>query len=255
MMFGFDPMADKRPWLSAYNYCQLNPVMRVDPTGMIDIMIEDFSGGGEGDGNGDPPAKSSAPKNQPGASSRVNQSTANNNGNRTASGQMGAGSISFKSQQGGSTQRNGGTCPDCLNPSTVGNNLLGLTYPGGNNPRSYNKKYNYSFVPTNLSEYPAIGHDRRYDNLNITGASGLFTDVRAIGADWKFVAEEFSIAVNPFMKPADRLSSGILGFGLGLSALPKTMFQLSSPYGFEQMLMWYQISNQGVNNTPNVHKH
>ena len=66
-----DPMADKRPWLSAYNYCQLNPVMRVDPTGMIDIMIEDFSGGGEGDGNGNPPAKASLPKNAPAAPSRV----------------------------------------------------------------------------------------------------------------------------------------------------------------------------------------
>lgn len=31
-----DPMSDKRSWLSPYNYCQLNPVMRVDPTGMLD---------------------------------------------------------------------------------------------------------------------------------------------------------------------------------------------------------------------------
>lgn len=74
-----DPMADKRPWLSAYNYCQLNPVMRVDPTGMIDIMIEDFSGGGEGDGNGDPPAKSSAPKNQPGGPSGIDRTMVSNN--------------------------------------------------------------------------------------------------------------------------------------------------------------------------------
>ena len=98
-----DPMADKRPWLSAYNYCQLNPVMRVDPTGMIDIMIEDFSGGGEGDGNGDPPAKSSAPKNQPGASSGVNQITVNNNnGNRTASGQTRPSTSSSSSNREGS---------------------------------------------------------------------------------------------------------------------------------------------------------
>jgi hypothetical protein len=38
------------------------------------------------------------------------------------------------------------------------------------------------YIPTNLAEYPAIGHDRRYDNLRIQGASGLFTDTRAIGA-------------------------------------------------------------------------
>jgi hypothetical protein len=148
-----------------------------------------------------------------------------------------------------------GGCPNCLNPATTGNNLLGLTYPGGNNPKSYNGQYNYSYVPTNLSEYPAIGHDRRYDNLKITGASGLFTDTRAIGADWRFVGEELSIAGNPFLNPIDRMSAGILGVGLGLSALPKTLFQLSTPFGYMQTMMWYNISNQGVNNAPTIHKH
>ena len=150
-------------------------------------------------------------------------------------------------------QGNGG-CPNCLNPATTGNNLLGLTYPGGNNPKSYNGQYNYSYVPTNLSEYPAIGHDRRYDNLKITGASGLFTDTRAIGADWRFVGEELSIAGNPYLNPIDRMSAGILGLGLGLSALPKTLFQLSTPFGYMQTMMWYNFSNQGVNNAPTIHK-
>ena len=31
-----DPMADERTWLSPYNYCQNNPVMLVDPDGMLD---------------------------------------------------------------------------------------------------------------------------------------------------------------------------------------------------------------------------
>jgi len=31
-----DPLSDERPSLSPYNYCQWNPVMRVDPTGMLD---------------------------------------------------------------------------------------------------------------------------------------------------------------------------------------------------------------------------
>lgn len=51
-----------------------------------------------------------------------------------------------------------GTCPNCLDPSTVGQNLLGLSYPGGNNPRTYAGDYSYSYVPLLLSEYPAIGH-------------------------------------------------------------------------------------------------
>ena len=37
-------------------------------------------------------------------------------------------------------------CPTCLDPSTLHKNLLGLSYPGGNNPLSYNKQYNYSYV-------------------------------------------------------------------------------------------------------------
>lgn len=105
------------------------------------------------------------------------------------------------------------------------------------------------------SAFSGIGHDRRYDNLKITGASGLFTDTRAIGADWRFVGEELSIAANPYLNPIDRASAGILGIGLGLSALPKTLFQLSSPFGYGQIMMWYNISNQGVNNAPTIHKH
>jgi len=31
-----DPLADERSWLSPYNYCQWNPVGRVDPTGALD---------------------------------------------------------------------------------------------------------------------------------------------------------------------------------------------------------------------------
>jgi len=150
---------------------------------------------------------------------------------------------------------NRGVCPNCLNPSTTGNNLLGLTYPGGNNPKSLNGQYNYSYVPSYLSEYPAIGHDRRYDNLEITRASGLFLDTRAIGADWRFVAEEFKVATNNYLNPYDRMSAGILGLGLGLSALPKTIYQLSIPAGFIQTIIWYNISNIRVNNTPIIHRH
>jgi len=156
----------------------------------------------------------------------------------------------------GNGQGIGGTCPNCLDPSTVGHNLLGLTYPGGNNPMSMNQRdYNYSYVPTNLSEYPAIGHDRRYDNLNIKGASGLFTDTRAIGADWTFVRQELQIALTPLLNPVDRASAAILGIGLGLSSLPKTIIQLSTFTGYDKIMIWYNASSQGVNNAPTIHTH
>ncbi|NMD00144.1 MAG: hypothetical protein GYA62_10535, partial [Bacteroidales bacterium] len=36
-----DPMSDKRPNISPYNYCQWNPVGRTDPNGALDGWVED----------------------------------------------------------------------------------------------------------------------------------------------------------------------------------------------------------------------
>lgn len=143
--------------------------------------------------------------------------------------------------------------PSDLDPSTEGKNLLGLTYPGGNNPKKYNGHYDYSYVPKSIAEYPAIGHDRRYDNLRVTGASGLLFDTRAIGADWQFVREELSIAaISPFDSKT-RTQAAVLGIGLGLAALGKTlMHQATVAPGTHDYstLMWYLISNGGVTNAP-----
>ncbi|MBS7256137.1 hypothetical protein [Flavobacterium branchiicola] len=148
------------------------------------------------------------------------------------------------------------TCPYCLDPSTIGHNLVG-SYPGGDNPRSYNGDYNYSYVPNSIAEYPAIGHDRRYDNIHATGVWGLFTDSKAIGADWKFVKEELEIAFDPvaLFGAKERLKAGVLGVGLGFFASFKTVLTLSQSNGYMRIKMWYIISNAGVNNTPVIHKH
>jgi RHS repeat-associated protein len=39
-----DPMAFKRDWLSPYNYVQNNPILRIDPTGMLDDYVFDVEG-------------------------------------------------------------------------------------------------------------------------------------------------------------------------------------------------------------------
>jgi len=143
-----------------------------------------------------------------------------------------------------------------LDPSTVGQNLFGLTYPGGDNPLTFNGDYTYTAIPEDLSEYPAIGHDRRYDNLGVAGASGLFTDTRAIGADYKFVSEELQIASNPFLPIKTRLYAGTLGVGLGLAALPKTLYKFATSFGYPynkavlDISVNYHISNHGVTNAP-----
>jgi hypothetical protein len=107
-----------------------------------------------------------------------------------------------------------------------------------------------------LAEYPAIGHDRRYDNLGTAGLMGLLTDTRAIGADWEFVKEELQIAAMQGLNPIDRLSALGLGAGLAFFASFKTVFQMmGGPQGVIEAMMWYNLSNQGVTNTPSVHKH
>lgn len=77
------------------------------------------------------------------------------------------------------------------------------------------------------------------------------TDTRAIGADWLFVAQEFSIVLNPTNSFEDRVSAEILGIGLGLAATPKTIYQLIvNP---SAILTDFSISNVGVTNTPSGH--
>ena len=39
-----DPLAEQRSWVSPYNYCQNNPIGRVDPTGMLDDWYENNEG-------------------------------------------------------------------------------------------------------------------------------------------------------------------------------------------------------------------
>ena len=141
-------------------------------------------------------------------------------------------------------------CETCLNPASIGENILGLSYPGGNNPRSFNGAYSYEYVPSNIAEYPAIGHDRRYDNLGTKGLIGLLSDTRAIGADWKFVKEELESAMMPAVSPKERIEAFTLGVGLGILATPKTIYKMSSKLGIADILVNYQLSSIGVTNKP-----
>ena len=263
-MNGVDPLAKFE--LTPTHFCSNNPFNRIDPTGMSDFTTEENKlGGGPPDWmkNILSPHMSNGFKvfNLPGGGFKeAKDETPAEKESRIAGGNLEAlGSSSHEGGPGANGQDGpppgGGSCPNCLDPSTVGHNLFGLSYPGANNPKSKNLQDNFSYAPSNLAEYPAIGHDRRYSNLKISGASGLFTDTRTIGADWRFVGEELSIAGNPCFNAIDRVSAGVLGVGLGLSALPKTLFQLNTPFGYTQILMWYNISNKGVNDIPTIHKH
>ncbi len=47
-------------------------------------------------------------------------------------------------------------------------------------------------------------------------------------------------------------NASVLAIGLGVAALPKTIFQISIPngFGFAESVMWYHVSNLGVTNKP-----
>ncbi len=138
-------------------------------------------------------------------------------------------------------------CSSCLDPRTLYKQfggIGGLTYPGGDNPKAYSGKDDYSFIPSSLIEFPAMQHDLAYDKLGITGASGLLMNRSAISADWTFVNQHLFLSRSGFLSPADRFKSDLLGFGLGLAATPKTLLNVvlpsrkySHPYTPEQQVL------------------
>jgi len=116
--------------------------------------------------------------------------------------------------------------PDALDPRTLGQQFLGiggLTYPGPSNPKTYSGNDDYTYAPRRIEELPAIAHDLAYDKLNVRGGGGLFTAKSAIGADYRFVAQELTISIIS-TNIRTKYTAGALGVGLGLAALPKTVY-------------------------------
>ncbi|TKC02766.1 RHS repeat domain-containing protein, partial [Pedobacter frigoris] len=140
--------------------------------------------------------------------------------------------------------------PRALDYSTVGKNLGGGTYAGGDNPRNNDGSYSYTYVPTKPFDPPGIGHDRRYDNLKAVGLISLIADHRAIGADWVFVKEQLLVAGRQDISSKDKVKAYFIGTGLGFFSLTKTIHALSAPGGMTYIQRSYKISNVNVTNEP-----
>ncbi|WP_375448649.1 RHS repeat domain-containing protein [uncultured Fibrella sp.] len=120
----------------------------------------------------------------------------------------------------------GDLTPSALDPRTLNNNIFGHTYPGGDNPKTYGGNDDYSYMPSNIIEFPAIIHDLAYDKKLVKGASGLFMSEQVITDDWRFVSQEIMLSYDPRLSTYSRFKAGVLGYGLGAAAIPKTSFYL-----------------------------
>lgn len=80
----------------------------------------------------------------------------------------------------------------------------------------------------------------------------MLTDTRAIGADWRFVGNEFAMGRIASMTGdySTAIKSYSLGIGLGLAATPKTILKLAQPngIGLMQILMWDAVSKPTPSN-------
>lgn len=215
-----DPMAEKHHETTPYNYVLNNPMMYIDPLGLDTSKVG-----------------STQPIKQ-------NDDVVLDDGSvvKSALPEVSVG------EQGKTDKAK--KCPTCPDPSTVGKNFFGGTYAGPSNPLDYRGDYTYAVDPIKPWDPPGIGHDRRYDKMKAIGGMSLFTDTRLIGADWQFVTEEVNISARTDISNGDKARAYFVGTGLGLFALPKTIYRLSTPGGLSMILMWHKISSIGVTNKP-----
>jgi hypothetical protein len=248
-MPNLDPLAELAYDITPNRYCFNNPLLFIDPTGLWEETaggyttnkaedIKRFMSYLETENvalNNSPTSEQTSTfiegEMSPGAHGKLSDgSTLADEVNVTMYKQGGGGLKGYADNKSFSNFWHGvqrSLTPDAVDPRTVGQQfggLGGLTYPGPSNPKTYAGNDDYSYVPQRIEEFPAIAHDLAYDKLKIRGGGGLFTAKSAISADYKFVTQELAIALTPAFSMRSRATAGALGIGLGLAALPKTVY-------------------------------
>ena len=262
-----DPMAEMYGNMSPYHYGMNSPIVYADPTGMMSEAYSFGMSGSSGSAHDMYQRDAAISESATGKARDVNEDdikethTPNWEATRVEDSE---GNVLIDNCDCGCP-----TKPPCkgvtyhykrktnnLDPSSLYKNLLGTSYPGPFNPYRYNGLPDYSYSPgyMKFSEYPAIGHDRAYDLLQVKGGGGLFLETNAISADWRFVKQEFSYGLrlwsSPYGSKVDQTKALTFGTLLGLAALPKTIYSFSNPILTSEVFMWNSIFKAKVNNIP-----
>ena len=237
-----DPLAEKYYSISPYTYCMNNPINHIDMFGLWDEIANGYT-------TNDPKdieqfysylsVETTVLNNTPTINQMDKFIEGTMSDNRMGTLSDGSKLVSSISVDGYKINDNiqwiadsksfenawysvqGDLTPYALDPRTLNHNIIG-SYPGSNNPKKYCGQDDYSYVPSNPVEIPAMIHDLEYDRLKIKGLEGLLKSEKSIPADWRFVMQEMAIGLNSRYDPVTRFQGRLLGIGLGVLALPKT---------------------------------
>ena len=213
-----DPMLEKYMGMSPYNYCAGNPVKLVDPDGRNWVM-RDVDGATEVYYDRNVTSQKDLSNDKYGAvmledgASLVGYTFYNDHQDNKNGKVFNASGVQINQKKPIRTSDGKhfvdifcGVADDCVDATTLHNNLFGTSYTGPDNPKSYGKKDNFDYNPLNWSEYWSMDHDLAYNAKEAQGIEGALFDTRVAGADIALAYKNLSTVVINY-KSADRLRS------------------------------------------------
>ena len=113
-----------------------------------------------------------------------------------------------------------GVTEESVDATSLHKNITGTSYTGPNNPKNYDGKDNYDYIPRNLSEIFSMIHDKQYDALGMAGTDGVFYHTETWKADL-LLAGANAISVPFNLNPIDKARSTVTAVLFGLIGLSK----------------------------------